>query len=124
MLRTAALAGVDQRGACLGWSSCHPVLQMRDIMPRRVCFGVWTLLASLLFLSPSAWAQQQPATGPSVSVSNRTAVIGDLLSRGQALENERRWGEALTLYEDALRQYPTQRDLEQRMQLSRMHYDL
>ena len=93
-------------------------------MPRRVCFGVWTLLASLFFLSPSAWAQQQAATGPSVSVSNRTSVIGDLLSRGQALENERRWGEALTLYEDALRQYPTQRDLEQRMQLSRMHYDL
>jgi carboxyl-terminal processing protease len=92
-------------------------------MPRRVCFRVWTLLVSALFFSSPVWAQQPPST-PIVSVSPRPSVIGDLLSRGRTLEGERRWGEALTLYEDALRQYPTQRDLEQRLQLSRMHYDL
>jgi carboxyl-terminal processing protease len=50
--------------------------------------------------------------------------VVDLLDRGRALENERRWGEALTHYEEAFRQYPTERDLEQRLQISRMHYDL
>ncbi len=94
-------------------------------MPRRVCFGVWTLLVSLLFFPGSGLlAQQRSAGGPSVSLSNRVSEIGDLLSRGRALESERRWGEALTLYEDALRQYPSQSDLAQRMQLSRIHYDL
>lgn len=97
-------------------------------MLRRVCFGVWTLLVSLAFLPGSAWAQPsatgQAAIGPGVSVSNRASAVGDLLSRGRSLENEQRWGEALTLYEDALRHYPSERDLEQRMQLSRIHYDL
>jgi len=94
-------------------------------MPRRVCIGVWMLVASLLFLTPSAWAQQTPAaSNAAVSASARAAAIGDLLSRGRALENERRWGEALTHYEEAFRQYPAEQDLEQRLQISRMHYDL
>jgi carboxyl-terminal processing protease len=52
------------------------------------------------------------------------AEIGSLLERGKSLEGERRWGEALTLYEDALRQFPAARDLESRQQISRMHYEL
>lgn len=92
-------------------------------MRSRVCFSVWTLVASLLFCSPSSWAQQAPAPSNG-AIAARAAAIGDLLNRGRTLENERRWGEALTHYEEAFRQYPTERDLEQRLQISRMHYDL
>ena len=91
-------------------------------MPRRVCFGVWALWASIfLVAAPAAWSQTTP---PSASASARTSALVDLLDRGRALENERRWGEALTHYEEAFRQFPADRDLEQRLQISRMHYDL
>jgi carboxyl-terminal processing protease len=40
------------------------------------------------------------------------------------LETQRRWGEALAYYEDALRLYPEEQSLERRFELTRLHYDL
>lgn len=71
-----------------------------------------------------------PTLGAPAGVESSTpplsaaAEIGSLLERGQSYEGERRWGEALTLYEDALRQFPAARELEARQQISRMHYEL
>jgi carboxyl-terminal processing protease len=87
----------------------------------RVLIGAWACLATLVFVLPLS-AQQTAATSSAV-VSGDTA-IAELLSRGQQLESERRWGEALTIYEDAHRQHPTARPIEQRLQLCRIHYDL
>mgnify|MGYP002344253180 FL=1 len=47
-----------------------------------------------------------------------------MLRRGQQLEIERRWGDALIHYEDALREYPDERTLERRFEFTRLHYDL
>jgi carboxyl-terminal processing protease len=50
--------------------------------------------------------------------------VGDLLSHGRQLEMERRWGEALAHYEDAIRQYPEDLGLHRRFDSTRLHYDL
>jgi carboxyl-terminal processing protease len=78
----------------------------------------WLLGAVLAVLAASAAAQAPADRTP------RTAEMGDLLRRGQQLESERRWGDALTHYEDALRQFPDERSLERRFELARLHYDL
>lgn len=117
-------------------------------MARRVTFGLWAFGLGLLLLLPAAApAQTSPArtsTAQPAAPSRQTAVstpaapnaapvadapddeteIAELLDRGRRLEGERRWGEALTLYEDALRQHPAASHFEQRLYLSRIHYDL
>lgn len=50
--------------------------------------------------------------------------ISDWLQRGQLLEREQRWGEALTHYEDGLRQFPGEGSLKQRFSFARLHYEL
>ncbi len=52
------------------------------------------------------------------------AEIRTIIERGRILETERRWGEALTVYEDALRNFPRDPDLTQRFNVARIHYDL
>src|SRR6185436_7320286 len=51
-------------------------------------------------------------------------AVAEALQRGNELETQRRWSEALTWYEDALRKHPQQPKLEERLHLTRMHYDL
>ena len=66
------------------------------------------------------FAQQSTA----VSISAEAVEIGELLRRGRQLEIERRWGEALSHYESAIRLFPGERSLQQRFDLARLHYDL
>jgi carboxyl-terminal processing protease len=83
------------------------------------------LLAAISAASPLS--AQNPAKD-SVAATTSTSVdsnnLAEVLDRGRTLESDRRWGEALTLYEDAMRQFPADRNLEQRLRLSRIHYDL
>jgi len=67
-----------------------------------------------------------PATAKPVNAVAPAAVaeVHGLIERGRLLESQRRWGEALTLYEDGLRSWPHDVDLTQRFNLSRVHYDL
>jgi carboxyl-terminal processing protease len=48
----------------------------------------------------------------------------ELLRRGQQLELEQRWGDAISYYEEAVRQFPEDRRIEQRFEVARLHYDL
>ena len=90
-------------------------------MPRWVSrYLAAVLLSGCVFvvLAPSASAQ-------SLSLPNREATeIAELLERGDQLESERRWAEALVHYEEALRAYPDARQFEQRVRLSKIHYNL
>ena len=45
-------------------------------------------------------------------------------ARGRQLEGERRWGDALSQYEESLRQHPTDATLQERFDFARLHYDL
>jgi carboxyl-terminal processing protease len=71
----------------------------------------------------AAVAQVSFVTPAGATASSQPELAG-FLERGQKLETERRWGEALTVYEDALRQYPRDPSLEERFSIARVHYDL
>jgi len=89
----------------------------------RVPLVIWFLLWAAVLAGPPVSAQSAPAVS-AAATAPETTNLGDIFDRGHTLESDRRWGEALTLYEDALRQFPTDRKLEQRLRLSRIHYDL
>jgi carboxyl-terminal processing protease len=59
-----------------------------------------------------------------VNISDPRGDIAQLLQNGQQLERQQRWGEALTHYEEAIRQYPNDSELRQRFDTARLHYDL
>jgi len=66
-----------------------------------------------------------PASGASASSAVAVPAIDpDILVRGQRFEQQRRWGEALSLYEDAYRSNPAATVLNERIDLARIHYDL
>ncbi|HVX11112.1 MAG TPA: S41 family peptidase [Pirellulales bacterium] len=92
-------------------------------MRLRVSVCAWACLALFCFV-PFVSAQQTAAAGTLGAAPAGANELAELLSRGQRLESEHRWGEALTFYEDAHKQYPTARHIEQRLQLCRIHYDL
>ncbi len=83
------------------------------------------VLLWLVVATTTAEAQLRFTATPSlVAPPAISSEVQGLIQRGQQLETERRWGEALTLYEDALRTWPEDKLLSQRFTLSRMHYDL
>ncbi len=101
-------------------------LPCETFMPRRVTGGLSALVLNLLICLSSVWTASGQVTfvTPSAPVNVRSADVSDLLDRGSALEGERRWGEAFALYEDALRRFPSEPNLERRLTVARVHYDL
>ncbi len=86
----------------------------------------WLLAAAVLCFAavlavPAA--AQQPVTS-TLAFTERSLEIDGYLQRGQELEGQRRWGEALAHYEEGLRQFPQDNALEKRFELARLHYDL
>ncbi len=104
----------------------------RRVSAAFLSFALWAVTAFSLplaavaeigFVSPSS----TPATDLSSPVGTGSSVLADpsrLIQQGQSLENERRWGEALTFYEDALRKFPHDAAIEQRLAATRAHYEL
>ena len=69
----------------------------------------------------------QVVRGQVVTLADPIAAVDDLavvLEQGARLERERRWADALSHYEDALRQHPQRPDLKQRVVVARAHYDV
>ena len=89
----------------------------------RACLGLLAVL-----LAVPAVAQPRTEIRISESSSDMAAISADniaaLLRQGQQLEQQRRWGEALAHYENAIRQYPNEGSLQQRFDTARLHYDL
>lgn len=105
----------------------------------RSCLSRWLTALSLFGLVPgiglseTAFSQplapqvHQPTQGEHVSQFPEPAVfnvVRDLLDKGRELEANRRWGEALTHYEDALRVHRDDPSLLQRYDLAKLHYSL
>ena len=86
--------------------------------PLAFCAALLTAVGAVISFAALTHAQTLPPAPGS------TAGAGDWLRRGQVLEGERRWGEALTYYEEALRQFPADGDLKRRFDSARLHYDL
>ncbi|MCO6042911.1 S41 family peptidase [Aeoliella sp. ICT_H6.2] len=64
------------------------------------------------------------AQGDAVAISGEAMpqVITKLLSQGRELEGQHRWGDALALYEEAVRKHPDDRQLAERFDIARLHY--
>lgn len=93
-------------------------------MRRRVAFfgiGLCLLCVPLLCTAPAA-AQHLPKY--IINISDPRGGVAELLRGGERLEQQRRWGEALAHYEDAIRQYPNDTVLRRRFDAARLHYDL
>ena len=124
--------GPNHRSPCPGWGKKGVSSPTRttpcDERPLRQSF--W--LGGNRGIHRAMPAQQRwPRTGgpklpaPSaIAFSERSIEIDGYLQRGQELEGQRRWGEALAHYEQGLRQYPDANSLEKRFELARLHYDL
>ena len=52
------------------------------------------------------------------------SVPPEILAEGSELESEQKWAEALSFYQQALREYPDHPRLKQRQAMARIHYDL
>ncbi len=92
---------------------------MRKISQR---FGGLLILALLLLWSPTVAPAQLRLIAPE---SQQAAdPIDGYLRRAQPLETDGRWGEALSVYEEALREYPDEPALGDRHTLAKIHYDL
>ncbi|MEN6451721.1 MAG: S41 family peptidase [Thermoguttaceae bacterium] len=95
---------------------------MDDIKRRRVwTVGYRVCLAALSLLLATTAAAQLPTT---ITVSDPRGDVAEVLRRGDQLEQQRRWGEALGHYEDAVRQHPQDAKLKQRFDTARLHYDI
>lgn len=68
-------------------------------------------------------AQLEDVELPSAE-SDSSESLADILDLGRKLEAERRWHDALSHYEKAVRRLPGQRDLEFRLDVARTHVDL
>jgi carboxyl-terminal processing protease len=84
---------------------------------------VLSLLGCLSLLVPFAPLSAQEAAFRPVDQPLQADISG-VLARGLQLEEQHRWGEALTHYEEAARRYPGQEQLTRRMVLARLHFDL
>jgi carboxyl-terminal processing protease len=91
-------------------------------MPARRLNHLWRSVCLLVLGLAAAAAQAQTVTlAPPVPATDNLAVV---LEHGARLEQERRWVEALSHYEAALRQHPERIDLQNRVALVRAHYDV
>lgn len=75
---------------------------------------------------PSAPAPSLGSQSISNSPAAQNSSIASALEKGQDLESQRRWGEAFALYEDTVRQNygQSQPELEQRLDIAKMHFDI
>jgi carboxyl-terminal processing protease len=96
---------------------------------RRRVFLVGT--ATFLLAMVATWQaarSSEPAPITTITIfdsqEQTSGDIAGLLHRGRDLELQHRWGEALSLYEDAIRQHRAEPTLQQRFDYARLHYDL
>lgn len=90
---------------------------------RRRPFAAALLWFAAISALAAPLAAQQPVSS-TVAFSQRSIEIDSYLQRGQELEGQRRWGEAVAHYEEGLRQFPEADTLEKRFELARLHFDL
>jgi carboxyl-terminal processing protease len=83
--------------------------------------GLWLLvaLAALWLPTPAAAQIRVPSAGQLVA-----ADLDLVLRKAEQFESQERWGDALTVYEEALRDFPDDATLGNRHNLAKIHYDL
>ena len=98
---------------------------LREVTFWVAAIGFLLLLAGFGLAAPNGGelnnvSPPDPLSLPATELEELKAV----LEQGQALERQSRWGEALSLYEEAIRRFPGHAELEARFHEARLHYDL
>lgn len=81
-----------------------------------------TLALALLVLAIPTLARGQVRI-PSAALAD-VAELESILRVGDQLEQERRWGEALSHYERARKEHPDRQEIEHRLTVARFHYEV
>lgn len=77
-------------------------------------------LLALLSLVSGPWARAQEGRfAPSDQIA-----ASEVLRQGMELEQDRRWSEAIHLYEKASKKFPEDSDLRRRLLIARIHFDV
>ncbi len=83
------------------------------------------ILASFV-VGLNLWSAGRLACGQteivSISADAHSMAAADLLDQGRTLEQEHRWGDALALYEEAVRKHPEDKNLSERFNVARLHF--
>ncbi|MFM2097016.1 MAG: hypothetical protein RIS70_4140 [Planctomycetota bacterium] len=97
-------------------------IRMSHMRPVSAMLAV--LLAVSFAYAPSSGYSQVRIPGSSASTAMADEDVASLLQKGQQLERDRRWSEAMTHYEDAARRLPDRREIQDRLTISRAHHDV
>jgi carboxyl-terminal processing protease len=85
-------------------------------------------LVALCAIGPAVARAQQPIPQLNAPTYSATAInhsdIAQALEHGSQLEQQKRWAEAVSHYEDALKANPERPELKQRLTMVRAHYDV
>lgn len=94
---------------------------MRQTLPSAITRLFAALVVGLTILTTTSVVRAQ---GDSVAISSEAMpqAISKLLTQGKELEGQHRWGDALALYEEAVRKHPEDRKLAERFGIARLHY--
>lgn len=76
-----------------------------------------TLLLVVIGLFTTAYAQDRLDSADQLATT-------EVLQQGMQLEQDRRWSEAINLYEKASKRFPQDSDLRRRLLISRIHFDV
>ncbi|MFK7767681.1 MAG: S41 family peptidase [Mariniblastus sp.] len=79
-------------------------------------------VTALVFLIPATTANAQSATAQ--FQSRATEEPAKIIERGAAFEQNAQWGEALSLYQQATRDYPKNEVIKTHRAVARIHFDL
>ncbi|QDU28408.1 putative CtpA-like serine protease [Anatilimnocola aggregata] len=79
------------------------------------------LTAAVIGLWPVSIVRAQQ---PLATIADINSDVAQTLEQGSRLEQQKRWAEALSHYEEALRAHPERPELKQRLTMVRAHYDV
>ena len=85
------------------------------LLARRAITNTVVVCVTLCLASTTLFAQAEIA---------EIQTAHEILGRGAELETQKQWGEALSLYQQAVRKYPENRSLQTRRSVARIHYDV
>ncbi len=85
--------------------------------------GLWVLLVALVLASVAPMASAQLRIVPATERVS-SDPLANVLRRAEQFESDEKWGDALNVYEEALREHPDSPALTDRHDLAKIHYDL
>ncbi len=104
---------------------CAKTLQ-RVLRSAAVAATVTTVaVAGLTATLRTACAQSAPASEQvRIAPEAMPQALASILAQGGELEAQQRWADALTLYEDAVREHPSEPQLQRRFEIARLHFGI